>query len=90
MGFNVLAEATYAMDQSAIHAEVLQYQENDEEHHMVKAEIAELTVRANTLQERLDNCKHRLKVAGIPHLLRNLEGRTDVPRAARNTACHRR
>jgi hypothetical protein len=89
-GFNVLAEATYAMDQWAIHAEVLRYQENDEERRVVEAEIAELTARANTLQEHLDNCKHRLEAAGIPHLLRNLEGHADVPRAAHNTARHGR
>jgi hypothetical protein len=53
---------------------------------MVEAEIVELTVCANTLQERLDNCKHRLEVVGIPHLLRNLEGRTNIPHSARNTA----
>ena len=57
---------------------------------MVEAKIAELTVRANTLQERLDNCKHHLKAAGIPHLLRNLEGHADVPHSARNTARHGR
>ena len=74
------------MDQWAIHAEVLRYRENDEERHVVEAEIAELTAHANTLQERLDNCKHCLEAAGIPHLLHNLEGRADVPCSARNTA----
>jgi hypothetical protein len=86
-GFNILAEATYAMDQWAVHAEVLRYQENDEERRMVEAEITELTARANTLQEHLDNCKHHLEAAGIPHLLRNLKGCADIPCAARNTAC---
>jgi len=90
-GFNVLAEATYAMDQWAIHTEVLQYRENDKERHVVEAEIAELTVHANTLQERLDNCKHCLEAAGIPHLLHNLEGHADVPHSACNTVrCGRR
>jgi hypothetical protein len=89
MGFNVLAEATYAMDQWAIHAEVLQYQENDEERCMVEAKIAELTARANTLQEHLDNCKHHLEAAGIPHLLCNLKGHANVPCSARNTARRR-
>jgi hypothetical protein len=85
-GFNVLAEATYAMDQWAVHAKVLRYQENNEEHRVVEAEIAELTTRANTLQECLDNCKHRLEVAGIPHLLCNLKGRANLLRGAHNTA----
>jgi hypothetical protein len=90
-GFNILAEATYAMDQWAIHAEVLRYRENDKECCMVEAKIAELTTHANTLQEHLDNCKHRLKAAGIPHLLRNLEGRTNIPRSAHITVrCGRR
>jgi hypothetical protein len=52
---------------------------------VVEAEIAELTARANTLQERLDNCKHRLEAVGIPHLLRNLEEHANVPHSARNT-----
>jgi hypothetical protein len=85
-GFNILAKATYTIDQWAIHTEVLWYRENDEECCVVEAEIVELTACANTPQERLDNCKHHLEAVGIPHLLRNLEGRADVPRSARNTA----
>ena len=53
---------------------------------MVEAEIVELTVHANILQERLDNCKHHLKAVGIPHLLQNLEGCTNIPHSAHNTA----
>jgi hypothetical protein len=89
-GFNILAEATYNMDQWAVHAEVLRYQENDKERHVVEAEIAELTTCANTLQECLDNCKHHLEAAGIPHLLHNLEGHANMPRSAHNTACRSR
>jgi hypothetical protein len=84
-GFNILTEATYAMDQWAIHAEVLHYQENDKECCVVEAEITELTTHANTLQEHLDNCKHHLKATGIPHLLRNLKGHTNIPCSARIT-----
>ena len=74
------------MDQWAIHTEVLRYRENDKERHVVEAEIAELTMCANTLQELLDNCKHCLEAVGIPHLLRNLEGHANVPHSAHNTA----
>jgi hypothetical protein len=43
VGFNILASALYALDQWAVHAEVLRYQEHDEEHRIIKTEVAELT-----------------------------------------------
>jgi hypothetical protein len=42
-GFNVLASASYALDQWAVHAEVLRYQENDEERCVIETEVTELT-----------------------------------------------
>jgi hypothetical protein len=54
-GLNVLASASYALDQWAVHAEVLHYRENNEEHRVIKTEVAELTGRLAVLQERLDN-----------------------------------
>jgi hypothetical protein len=51
VGFNVLASASYALDQWAVHAEILCYQENDEEHRIVETEVTELTGRLAVLQE---------------------------------------
>jgi hypothetical protein len=85
-GFNVLTSASYALDQWAVHAEVLRYRENDEERHIIKTEVAELTSRLTVLQERLDNGRARLKALEVPRMLRNLEGRADIPRSARGPA----
>jgi hypothetical protein len=51
VGFNILTSALYALDQWAVHAEILRYQENDEEHHVIETEVAELTGRLAVLQE---------------------------------------
>jgi hypothetical protein len=79
VGFNVLASALYALDQWAVHAEVLRYQENDEERRVIETEVAELTARLAVLQERLDNGRARLEASEVPRMLRNLEGRADIP-----------
>jgi hypothetical protein len=50
-GFNVLALALYALDQWAVHAEVLRYRENDEERRVIETEVTELTIRLTVLQE---------------------------------------
>jgi hypothetical protein len=85
-GFNVLALASYTLDQWAVHAEVLHYRENDEEHRVIETEVAELTGRLAVLQERLDNGRARLEAAEVPHMLRNLKGHADIPRGARGPA----
>jgi hypothetical protein len=82
-GFNVLAAASYALDQWAVHAEVLRYRENDEERRVIETEVAELTSRLAVLQERLDNGRARMEAAEVPRMLRNLEGRADIPRGVR-------
>jgi hypothetical protein len=43
VGFNILASASYALDQWAVHAEVLHYRENNEECRVIETEVAELT-----------------------------------------------
>jgi hypothetical protein len=68
-GFNVLASASYALDQWAVHAEVLRYQENDEECHVIETEVAGLTGRLAVLQERLDNGRAHLEVSEVPRML---------------------
>jgi len=50
-GFNVLASASYARHQWAVHAEVLRYRENDEERRVIETEVAELTGQLAILQE---------------------------------------
>jgi hypothetical protein len=50
-GFNVLTSASYTLDQWAVHAEVLRYRENDEEHRVIETKVAELTARLTILQE---------------------------------------
>jgi hypothetical protein len=42
-GLNVLTSALYALDQWAVHAEVLGYRENDEERCIIETKVAELT-----------------------------------------------
>ena len=79
-GFNILALASYALDQWAVHAEVLHYQENDEERCVIETEVAELTSQLAILQGRLDNGRAHLEVSEVPRMLRNLEGRADIPR----------
>jgi hypothetical protein len=49
-GFNVLASASYTLDQWAVHAEVLRYRENDEERRVIKTEVAELTARLTAME----------------------------------------
>ena len=79
VGFNVLASASYALDQWAVHTEVLRYQENDEECRVIKTEVTELTGRLAVLQEQLDNGRARLKASEVPRMLRNLKGRANIP-----------
>jgi hypothetical protein len=86
VGFNVLASASYALDQWAVHTEVLCYQENDEEHCIIETKVAELTGRLAVLQEQLDNGRAHLKVSEVPRMLRNLEGCTDIPHGIRGPA----
>jgi hypothetical protein len=86
VGFNVLASASYALDQWAVHAEVLRYRENNEERHVIETKIAELTAQLAVLQERLDNGRACLKASEVPCMLRNLEGHADIPRGARGPA----
>jgi len=86
VGFNVLTSASYALDQWAVHTEVLHYRENDEEHRVIKTEVAELTGQLAVLQEQLDNGRARLEAAEVPHMLRNLEGRADIPCGTRGPA----
>jgi len=81
-GFNVLMSASYALDQWAVHAEVLCYRENDEERRVIETKVAELTARLAVLQERLDNGRACLEASEVPHMLQNLEGHTDIPRGA--------
>jgi hypothetical protein len=85
-GFNVLASASYALDQWAVHAEILHYREDDEERHIIETEVAELTGRLAVLQERLDNGRACLEASEVPCMLRNLEGHADIPRGAREPA----
>jgi len=82
-GFNVLASASYALDQWAVYAEVLRYQENNEERRIIETEVAELTGRLAVLQEQLDNGRARLEASEVPRMLRNLKGRADIPHGAR-------
>jgi hypothetical protein len=86
-GFNVLALASHALDQWAVHAEVLRYRKNNEERCVIETEVAELTGRLAVLQEQLDNGRAHLKAAEVPCMLRNLEGRADIPRGVRGPAC---
>jgi hypothetical protein len=51
VGFNVLASASHALDQWAVHAEVLRYRKNNEERRIIETEVAELTGRLAVLQE---------------------------------------
>jgi hypothetical protein len=69
VGFNVLTSASYALDQWAVHAEVLHYQENDEERRIIETKVAELTGQLTILQERLDNGRACLEAAEVPHML---------------------
>jgi hypothetical protein len=85
-GFNVLASASYTLDQWAVHAEVLHYRENNEERRVIETEVAELTSRLAVLQERLDNGRARLEASEVPRMLRNLEGRANIPRSTRGPA----
>jgi len=86
-GFNVLTLASYALDQWAVHAEVLRYRENDEERRVIETEVAELTGQLAILQEHLDNGRARLEAAEVPCMLRNLKGCADIPHSARGPAC---
>jgi hypothetical protein len=85
-GFNVLASASYALDQWAVHAKVLRYRENNEERRIIETEVAELTSRLAVLQERLDNGRAHLEVSEVPRMLQNLEGHTDIPHSIQGPA----
>jgi hypothetical protein len=85
-GFNVLALASYALDQWAVQTEILHYRENNEERHVIETEVAELTGRLAVLQERLDNGRAHLEASEVPRMLRNLEGHADTPRSTRGPA----
>jgi hypothetical protein len=86
-GFNVLASTSYALDQWAVHAEILRYRENNEERHVIETEVAELTSRLAVLQERLDNGRVRLEASEVPRMLQNLEGCANIPRGAQGPPC---
>jgi len=75
------------LDQWAVYAEILCYQENDEEHCMVKTEVTELTSWLTVLQKQLDNCRSYIEAAEVPHLLWNLKGCANIPHGAWEPMC---
>ncbi len=79
-GFNALAEATHKLPDWEPYAEIVCYQKWEQECQQINAEISELTGRCTILQEAIDNCQGRLEAAGVPFMLRNLEGHASLPR----------
>ncbi len=76
--FNTLAEAAYELNIWEPHAKIMRYRACKEEHQIMEAEISELTGRSASLQEHIDNCRSQLNARGVPFMLQNLEGCTEL------------
>ena len=79
-GFNALAEVAHELADWEPYAEVVRYHRWEQERRLIETEITKLTSRCALLQESISNCHGRLEAGGIPFLLRNLEGRANLPR----------
>jgi len=79
-GFNTLAEAAHELADWEPYAEIVRYRRFKQERRLIEAEITELTGRCALLQESISNCRRQLEAGGVPFLLRNLEGRANLPR----------
>ncbi len=78
-GFNTLTEAAHELPDWEPYAKIMHYQKWEEERQQIDAEVSKLTRCCAILQEAIDNCRSRLEARGVPFLLHNLEGHTNLP-----------
>ncbi len=88
--FNALTEAAHELADWEPYAEIVRYRCWEQEHRLINAEITELTSHCTLLQESISNCQGRLEAGGVPFLLRNLEGRANLPHHLGFPHCGRR
>ena len=77
--FDTLAKATYELDNWATHAEIMQYHHINTECCKIEEEMVVLRARLSLDNEALDGCWYRIEASRVPHMLRNLQGRSDFP-----------
>jgi hypothetical protein len=88
--FHTLAQAARTLPDWGAYAEVMRYRRDDTERRSLEADIEELNTRLRACQERLEGTRHRMEAGGLPHQLRNLEGRGDFERPFRRAQYARR
>jgi len=77
--FDMLAKATYKLDNWATHTEIMRYHRIDTERHQIKEELATLQAQLSLNNEALDGCRFRIEASRVPHQLHNLQGRSNFP-----------
>ncbi len=77
--FDTLAKAAYELDDWAAHAEIMRYHHIDMERHEIEEEMAMLWARLSLDNKALNGCRYRIKASRVPHMLRNLQGRSNFP-----------
>ena len=77
--FDMLAKATYKLDNWATHTEIMRYHRIDTKRHEIKEEMAMLQARLSLDNEALDSCRFQIEVSRVPHMLCNLQGWSDFP-----------
>jgi hypothetical protein len=75
-GFHVLATAARALPDWAAYAEVVRYCREQTTLRHLQYDLEELQAKVNASRTRLDDCRHRMEAAGLPHQLRALQGRS--------------
>jgi len=77
--FNTLAKAAYKLDNWAAHAEIMQYHCINTERCEIEEEMVVLRARLSLDNEALDSCRFQIEVSRVPHMLQNLQGRSNFP-----------
>jgi hypothetical protein len=75
-GFHVLAKAAQALPDWAAYAEVVRYRREQTTLRHLQYDLKELQAKVDASRTRLDDCRHRMEAAGLPHQLRALRGRS--------------
>ena len=75
-GFHVLAKAARALPDWAAYAEVVRYRREQTTLRHLQYNLEELQAKVDASRTRLDDCRHRMEAAGLPHQLRALQGRS--------------
>jgi len=77
--FDTLAKAAYKLDNWAAYTEIMHYHCIDTKCHEIEEEIAILQAQLSLDNKALDSCRYRIEASRVPHMLRNLQGRSNFP-----------